>query len=141
MIAGTAILNDASTSGSTSSRRSLQKRYLPWNEVLDCVVICLPAIHQQFKTFPFFHHFITAADVAETFGDLLTSGFFEWDTHEMRAIGRSSSSHWASSTVPHTSEVAAIKSDAEDVAEDPTSYDTTSKEVAVRNLDPQSYTQ
>lgn len=58
----------------------------------------------------------------------------------MRVVGRSPSCHPASFSGRHSSEMAAVDSDAEDVVEISIDDDRTAKEVAVCDFDPHSCT-
>lgn len=71
---------------------------------------------------------------------MLVSGFYARDTGAVRAVRHLRSRHPAPSLDPHTSEVAAAGSDAEDVFKIPIDDDTTGREISVRDFEPQSYT-
>lgn len=139
-MAGTAPLSDAGTPSSNSLDHSLHSHNLPCNEELNCVVICSPAVYEQFKTLAYPHHFITANNVSKALGDLCPTGIYAWDTCPLRAVGRSSSLRPASSLGPHTFEAAAVEGDAEDLVEIATDDDTTGKVVAVPDFFLQCYT-
>lgn len=140
MIADTAPLSDAGTLGGNTLHRKLYNQNRPCDEVADCVTTHSPSIYQHSKTLPYPHHFITADDVSETMGDLLTSGFYEWDMRPMRAVGRSPSPHPAILSGQQTSGMAAVERNAEDVVEVLIEDHTTRKKILVCNSDRQNYT-
>lgn len=87
----------------------------PCNEELGHVAIRSLSICQQFKTLLYPHTFVTAEDIQGTLGGLLTSTLYAWNTCKMGAAARSFSPHPVSSTGLHTTNVAAVGSDADDV--------------------------
>lgn len=63
-----------------------------------------------------------------------------WETRSLRAVYRLLSPHPSSSFDPHISEVAPVESNAEVVVEMPIGDETTKNQLAVCDLNPQSYT-
>lgn len=140
MIPGTVTLSNADTLGNNSLREILHNHDFPCTEYLDRMAIHPPAIYQYLKTLLYRHYLIPADSVPETMADLLTSAFYAWDTCAVSALGCSHSPHPASSSSPHTSRVAAVESNAEDVVKVSIDGGTTGKKIAVSDFYRQSFT-
>lgn len=69
----------------------------------------------------------------------MTSGFYAWSARTVCAVGHSPRPHPASPLSPYISEVAAVRSDAEDFVEVCIDHDTTGKKLAVSDFLLQSY--